>query len=190
MEKASEEFLRCVRPQWKGMYHVARRYVVSEEDARDLVQETLLHAWRSFSPTEERTYSRAWLFVIMRSAVMDWQRTAKRRIKLVLAPDSELTELAPADLTEPLSPLPSMDEERFREFLDDRIVAALELLDSPFHEVLILSVAGDLNYREIADVLDCPIGTVMSRMARARRALRENLAVYARQEGWMKEVQS
>jgi RNA polymerase sigma-70 factor (ECF subfamily) len=53
--------------------------------------------------------------------------------------------------------------------------------------VVILSVAGDLTYREIAEVLDCPVGTVMSRMARARRALRENLAAVARQEGWATE---
>ena len=188
--EATDEFLRFVRPQWKRMHHVARRYTAGEEDARDLVQETLLRAWRSFSPSQERSYSQAWLFVIMRSAAVDWQRTAKRRIKLVLTSDSELTELAPADLAEPFCPLPSMDEERFREFLDDRIVAALESLDASFREVIILSVAGELSYREIAEVLDCPVGTVMSRMARARRGLRENLAAFARQSGWMKETRS
>ena len=187
MGRPSEEFLRYVRPQWRGLHVVARRYVAGEEDARDLVQETLLRAWKSFAPTQERTYNRAWLFVIMRSAVIDWQRTSARRVKLVPASDAELTELAPADLTEPLAPLPSMDEERFREFLDDRLVTALDSLEPTFREVVILSVAGDLTYREIAEVLDCPVGTVMSRMARARRTLRENLAAVARQEGWATE---
>ncbi|MFQ5807196.1 MAG: RNA polymerase sigma factor [Phycisphaerae bacterium] len=187
MESPAEQFLRHVRPHWTRLHLVARRYVAHEEDARDLVQETLLRAWRSFSPTQEQTYGRAWLFVIMRSAVWDWHRTARRRIKLVLAPEPELTELIPADLTEPPCPLPATDEERFKEFLDDRIVAALEALNPPFREVLILSVAADLSYREIAEVLDCPVGTVMSRMARARRALRENLAAFAKQVGWVKE---
>ncbi len=169
------------------MHHIARRYAANAEDARDLVQETLVRAWRSFSPAEERIYNRAWLFVIMRSVVVDWQRTARRRIKLVLAPESELTELAPADLTEPFCPFPAMSEDRFREFLDTRVAAALDALEPSFREVVILSVAGDLNYREIAEVLDCPVGTVMSRMARARRALRESLAAFAKDAGWVKE---
>lgn len=184
MEAPAEEFLRFIRPQWTGLHRVALRYVVRDEDARDLVQETLLRAWRSFSPADQRTYSRAWLFVIMRSAVVDWQRTAARRINMVPAPEGELTELAPADLTEPFAPLPAMDEARFREFLDDRLAAALDALEPSFREVVILSVAGDLTYREIAETLDCPIGTVMSRMARARRVLRERLAGVARAKGW------
>lgn len=187
-DAARADFLRLVRPQWKRLNRVACRYTINVEDARDLVQETLLRAWRSFSPSQERSYSPSWLFVVMRSAVMDWGRTAKRRIKLVATPDSDLTEIAPADLTEPFSPLPSMDEERFREFLDDRIVAALDALEPQFREVITLSVAGDLNYREIAEVLDCPLGTVMSRIARARRALRERLSSFARQTGWIKET--
>jgi RNA polymerase sigma-70 factor (ECF subfamily) len=72
-----------------------------------------------------------------------------------------------------------MSEAHFYEFLDDRLVAALEELDPPNREVVVLSVAGGLNYREIGEVLDCPMGTVMSRMARARRALRERLAEFA-----------
>ena len=175
MEAAAVEFLRFVQPQWESLHRVARRYVLGTDDANDLVQETLLRAWRSFSAAQQRTHNRAWLFVIMRSAVMDWQRTSSRRITLVPTPDSELTELAPAALTEPFAPAPTMDEQQFREFLDDRIVAALDELEPAFREVIVLSVAGDLSYRKIAEVLDCPVGTVMSRMARARRALRESL---------------
>ena len=189
MTSTREEFLRFVRPQWSSMHRVARRYTVSVEDAHDLVQETMLRAWRNFSPDQERVYRRAWLFTIMRSAVIDWQRTAQRRIRLVVATDPELTELAPADLTESFQSLPSMDEEQFREFLDDRVAAALQALDPRFREVILLSVAGDLNYREIAEVLDCPMGTVMSRMARARRALREHLAAFATEMRWVREEQ-
>jgi RNA polymerase sigma-70 factor (ECF subfamily) len=187
MDTSPELFLSYVQPHWRRLHVVARQYVSSESDVLDLVQETLLRAWRSFSPSEEKTYRRAWLFVIMRNIVWEWHRTAGRRVRLVVVPDAELTEVASPDLTEPLSPLPTMDEERFREFLDDRSVAALDQLEPPFREVIILSVAGELNYREIADVLGCPMGTVMSRMARARRALREQLAGYATSRGWLKE---
>ena len=179
MESSAEAFLTFVRPHWRRLRVAARQYASTEEDTRDLVQEVLLRAWRNFAPNDERVYHRAWLFVILRHVALEWHRTAKRRIRIVPLADSALTDLAPADPTEPFHPLPAMDEAQFREFLDDRIAAALDALDDRFREVLILSVAGDLNYREIAEVLDCPVGTVMSRVARARRAMRERLGAFA-----------
>jgi RNA polymerase sigma-70 factor (ECF subfamily) len=181
---SAEIFLQFIRPHWRRLHVVARRYVANSADAHDLVQETLLRAWRSFSTAQERVYERAWLFVIMRSVVRDWHRTAQRRIRLAGTQSDELTSVAAGEMGEPFCPLPNMDEERFREFLDDRVAAAFDALDAPFREVVILSVAGGLNYREIAEVLDCPIGTVMSRMARARRALRERLADFAQSQRW------
>lgn len=168
--------MRYIQPHWKGLYSVARQYTVSEEDAGDLVQETLLRAWKNFSLVAEKEYRRAWLLAIMRNVAVDWQRMKKRKISLVLVPHSELTEIASSSLAEPFAPLPSMSEEQFLEFLDDRIVHALNALDGPFREVITLSVVGELSYGEIAKVLGCPVGTVMSRMARARRMLRERLA--------------
>ncbi len=180
MESQTDIFTQYIRPHWKALHIVARQYVTSEADASDLVQETLLKAWKSFSSTEEKEYSRAWLFVIMRNAALDWQKMNKRRIKLFLVPHSELTEIAASDLNEPLCQMPVMDEERFLQFVDDHIVAALDTIDPAFREVIILSAAGGLKYSEIAQVLDCPMGTVMSRMARARSRLREYLADFAR----------
>lgn len=179
MNDTSDIFVASVRAHWRRLHIAARRYAATEHDAHDLVQETLLRAWRSFSPTGERGITRAWLLVIMRNVAAEWHRTAGRRISLVPVPISELTELATADPSEPFAPLPSMDEGQFRELLDDRLAAALDALEEPFREVVLLSVAGELTYREIAEVLDCPVGTVMSRMARARRALRERLSEYA-----------
>jgi len=169
------EFLEYVRPCWRRLHLTARQYVRAE-DAADLVQEVLLRCWRSFAQADERPRQEAWLFAALRNVAFEWRRTEKRRVKLVPMPEVELTELAPADLSAPLSPLPAMAEQEFRELLDDRIVQALDALEPAYREVVVLSVAGDLNYREIAEALDCPIGTVMSRMARARRALRERLA--------------
>lgn len=179
MSTPAELFLEYVRPRWRRLHLVARRYTARLQDADDLVQETLLRAWGGFSPGDERTYRPAWLFVILRNVAYEWHRTAKRKVTLVPVPDAELTEIAACDPSEPFCLLPPMDEDRFREFLDDRIVAALDALDAPFREVVILSVAAGLTYRQIAEVLDCPVGTVMSRMARARRALRERLVAFA-----------
>jgi RNA polymerase sigma-70 factor (ECF subfamily) len=185
MDLNAEIFLRLVRPSWERLHLVAGRYASGSDDARDLVQEALLRAWRNFSPGEERTYGRAWLFVILRNVAAEWRRTARRRIRLSPQSDAELTEMVPTDLTEPFAPAPNLDEERFREFLDERLAAALDGLEPMFREVIVMSVAGGLNYREIGEVLDCPVGTVMSRMARARRMLREQLADVAVQRGWV-----
>ncbi len=179
MSESAEMFLRYVRPHWGRLYSVAGQYAGGTQDARDLVQESLMRAWRSYSPTSDATYGTAWLFVILRNVAVEWGRTARRRVRLIPVGDSELTDLGAADLTEPFAALPAMDEVRFREFLDDRGAAAFDALAPEFREVVVLSVAGGLNYREVADVLDCPVGTVMSRMARARRSLRERLADYA-----------
>ena len=179
MENQTDMFIRYIQPHWKVLHIVAKRYVVSETDASDLVQETLLKAWKSFLSTEDREYRRAWLFIIMRNIVLDWQKRDKRRIKLSPIEHSELTEIAASDLNEPLCQMPVMDEERFLQFVDERIIEALDAIDPAFREVIILSAAGGLKYIEIAKVLDCPLGTVMSRMARARKKLRERLADFA-----------
>jgi RNA polymerase sigma-70 factor (ECF subfamily) len=178
MVAKTEAFLSHVRHHGRRLYVAARQYVAAG-DAHDLVQETLLRAWKNFSVTDERTFSRAWLFVILRNIAREWHRTATRRVRIVPQSSTELTEFASSELNEAFAVLPSMSEAHFYEFLDDRLVAALEELDPPNREVVVLSVAGGLNYREIGEVLDCPMGTVMSRMARARRALRERLAEFA-----------
>lgn len=179
MTPLADTFMAFVSPHAQRLYALARQYGRTPEDAADLLQETLLRAWRSFSPTQEAAYRRAWLVVILRNIAAEWHRTARRRIRLVQAAETELTEMTAADLSEPFAPFPSMDEERFREFLDDRLVVAMDSLEPAYREVIVLSVAGGLSYREIGDVLDCPLGTVMSRMARARRALRERLSAHA-----------
>ena len=188
MSGSSEAYLDFVRPHWRRLHLAARQYVARGDDAGDLVQEVLLRAWRNFSPADDRVYHRAWLFAIMRNVALEWHRTRKRRIRLVPAADGELTELAAIDPTEAVGEFPGLDERQFREFLDERVAGALDALEGQFREVLILSVAGGLNYREIAEVLDCPMGTVMSRMARARRTLREQLAGYAQSERRHREV--
>lgn len=188
MNGAESDFLRYVRPLGRRLQAVARKYCARPEDAADLVQETLLRAWRAYSPVGGPTHPRAWLFSIMRNIVIDWHRSTGRQVSLVPVAQEELTEVAATSRDEPFAPLSGMSEEQFREFLDQAVVRAFDALDAPFREVVVLSVAGDLSYREIADVLGCPVGTVMSRMARARGALRERLADFARSPRPRKEA--
>lgn len=179
----SDRFLHLVRPRWAVLHRVARRYV-EPGDVGDVVQETLLRAWRSFDELDAGCCKPSWLFVILRSVVVDRHRAAACRVRLVPVANGELTESAPVDPTAPFPEFPAMSDERFREFLDDRVARALDALEPRFREVIVLAAAGELTYREIATVLECPVGTVMSRMARGRRELRENLAEYARGIRW------
>jgi len=183
MSEADAAFLRLVRPCWRRLHLAARHYVRSAEDARDLVQETLLRAWAAYNPGEDRSYWEGWLFVIQRRVAAEWVRHAQRRVTLEPGEHDELTELVGTDLSEPFAAIPSLTENQFRDFLDERVAAAFDALEPAFREVVLLSVAADLNYREIAEVLGCPLGTVMSRMARARRNLRERLAGVAKVKG-------
>jgi len=176
MLEVEKAFLRLVRPCWRRLHLVARHYTAGEEDARDLVQEALLRAWSAYRPGADRSYSEGWFFVIQRRVAAEWARRMDRRVTLVPVEHGELTELVGTELSDPLQVLPSSTEGEFRELLDQRLASAFDSLNPAFREVILLSVAGDLNYREIAQVLACPLGTVMSRMARARRALRERLA--------------
>jgi len=172
-------FLLHVKPLHKRLVKVARRYVATSEDARDLVQETLLRAWRDYAMDPERVRSDGWLFQILRNLAVDWLRLSRRRVSLEFVEDCELTELASTDLSEPLAKLPAMGEGQFRDLLDEHVAAALDRLRPAFREIVILSVVGELSYKEIAAALGRPVGTVMSGMARARRALREQLAEFA-----------
>lgn len=176
MSEVEAAFLRLVRPCWRRLHLVARQYARSAEDARDLVQETLLRAWAGYNPGEDRSYREGWLFVIQRRVAVEWARRADRRVTLEPIEHDELTELVGTDLSAPLEPMQSLSEASFREFLDQRVVVAFDSLEPVYREVVLLSVVAGLDYREIAEVLACPLGTVMSRMARARRALRERLA--------------
>lgn len=186
MTEAIDKFHLFVRQQWQNLYALGRQYVGDAHEAQELVQETLLRAWRSFSDDPDRPYSRAWLIVILRRVAIDWSRAAERRVDLVPVPVSELTDLVTDDLGEAFAPFAAMDETRFCEYLDENITRALRRLEPSYREVVLMSVAGGLSYREIAEVLECPVGTVMSRMGRARRALREQLASFAKETGWIK----
>ena len=176
MSDTQKLFFCFIQPHLRALRTAARQYAALDQDVNDLVQETLLRAWRNYSPTKESDYRPSWLFVIMRNISLEWHRTATRRIKIKYVPDEHLTEMAVVNLQDPFPAFGPLSEEKFRDFLDERLAEAWDALNSSFREVLVLSLCGDLSYREIAEVLDCPIGTVMSRVARARRELREHLA--------------
>jgi RNA polymerase sigma-70 factor, ECF subfamily len=156
------------------VYRVARRLVSSREEAEDLVQETYARAfrsWRSFTPG---TNLRAWLLRILTNLNIDRGRSKQRR------PDEQPLEESDYFLYNRLEQSGrdgNADEERVVERLSqDDIVGALSAVPHDFRDVVVLVDIGDFTYQDAAQILDIPIGTVMSRLHRGRRILKRELA--------------
>jgi RNA polymerase sigma-70 factor (ECF subfamily) len=160
------------------VYRVARRLAPSREEAEDLVQETYARAfrnWRSFQPG---TNMRAWLFRILTNLNIDRGRRSQR------TPEMQPIEEGDYFLYNRLEEAGAVgDEERVVERLSqDGVVLALAALPHDFRDVLVLVDIGEFSYRDAAQILDIPVGTVMSRLHRGRRILKHELAERALQE--------
>ena len=136
----------------------------NEHDAEDVVQEAFLRAYRFF-PSFRGTDARAWLLAIVRNACWTFLRANRSR---------EVPGLDEAD--EPVDGAASPEEDLVRRADGARVTRALDELSAEFREVLVLREMEELSYREIAEVVGIPVGTVMSRLARARRRLQAALA--------------
>ena len=151
------------------LFRVALRVCRDREKAEDLIQETYLQAWRSFHRFEIGTNLRAWLYKILFNVYYD----GIRRAKLELAPIEET--IAETIAYDPPTPQRLTEEE---------VLAALERIPRDFQLPVVLADVEDLSYREIANTLRIPLGTVMSRLHRGRKLLRMELANYAREAGY------
>ncbi|MEX0816212.1 MAG: sigma-70 family RNA polymerase sigma factor [Gaiellales bacterium] len=154
------------------VYRVARRLVSSREEAEDLVQETYARAFRSWRSYTPGTNLRAWLFRILTNLNIDRGRREQR------APATEPLEEGDYFLYNRLEEDGgAADEERVVERLSqDGIVQALSAVPHDFRDVIVLVDIGDFTYQEAAQILDIPVGTVMSRLHRGRRVLKQELA--------------
>lgn len=164
-----------------SLYQAALRLTGRRADADDIVQETFLRAFKGFHRFDPGTNCRAWLFTIMRNAFLNRVRAAGRE---VLEDDMDRHELERTLLSAPEVPGP--EEAFFQTVLHGDVDRALKELPLVFREALILADLEGLSYREIAEVLSCPVGTVMSRLSRGRRLLRVALGRFAREHGYMK----
>ena len=154
------------------VYRVARRLVASREEAEDLVQETYARAFRSWRSYTPGTNLRAWLFRILTNLNIDRGRREQR------APTTQPLEEGDYFLYNRLeAESGAEDEERIVERLSqDGIVEALSAVPHDFRDVIVLVDIGDFTYQDAAQILDIPIGTVMSRLHRGRRILKSTLA--------------
>jgi RNA polymerase sigma-70 factor (ECF subfamily) len=172
-------------PHLDALFGTALRLTRNRRDAEDLVQDTFLRAWRYFDRYQPGTNCRAWLYKILTNTAINRFQVAARRPRQVDFEEVEpvLEKPESTALQEPTGG----DLGVLAELLDDELKAALEAVPEDFRIVLILSVVEGFAYKEIASILDIPIGTVMSRLFRGRKLLQASLRDYGRRRGLVKE---
>jgi RNA polymerase sigma-70 factor (ECF subfamily) len=166
------------------LYTAAMRMTRNPSDAEDLVQETYLKAYRGFGGFEQGTNLKAWLYRILTNTYINTYRAKKRR------PDeSDVEDIEDLYLYKRLSSADaaslgrSAEDELFEVFTDDEVKAAIEAIPEQFRMAVLLADIEGFSYKEIAEILDIPIGTVMSRLHRGRRGLQKRLWEFATREG-------
>ena len=173
------------------LFSTALRMTRNRLDAEDLVQETYIKGWRSFHTFQEGTNLRAWLFRIMTNTYINKYNAQKRKGTEVELDDVEELFLYKRLGSIDQSQLSSSAEDQMLElFTDDEVKNALESLPEDFRIPVLLSDVDGFSYKEIAEMLEIPIGTVMSRLHRGRKAMQKMLYEYARDKGLIVEPET
>jgi len=176
------DFNSQAMPFVDSLYNTAYRMTRSAEDAEDLVQETFFKAYKYYDKFEEGTNLKAWLFKILKNTFINNYRKKKlepRSVDFAEIEDS-FERIVRRDSAEPGG---DPETEFFNGVLDDDVRKALESLPYDYRMVVILADLEDFSYKEIAEIMDCPAGTVMSRLFRGRKMLQRLLYDYAVEQG-------
>jgi RNA polymerase sigma-70 factor (ECF subfamily) len=163
-----------------ALYRVALRLTANASDADDLVQETMLKAYRAWDQYEKGTNAKGWLLTILRHAFINEYRRRTRH-----------PETVDLDTIEPFAVFGEIQEEDpqgafFDRIVDDEVLRAIDALPEAFRETLVLSDVEGMSYQEIGKILEIPVGTVKSRLFRARQLLQAKLYDYAVNMGYIK----
>ncbi len=171
----SEEFEAVALPHLNDLFRTAKRLLGEQAVAEDVVQEVYLQAWKSFHRFERGTNCRAWLFTILFNTVHHYRR---RWASSAVSEGDEALE-------EKLQYTPPVPET----LMDEEVLTALDRIPPDFRAVVLLADVEEFSYKEVAGILKIPVGTVMSRLSRARNLLREELATVAQSYGIKKAGQ-
>ena len=177
LELFNEEFM----PMVSSMYNFAYKLTWDEDDAKDLVQDTFLKAYRFINSFESGTNAKAWLFRILKNSfINDFRKKSKEPAKVDYH-DVE-SYYNSDDIDESITT--DLRVETLKGMIGDEVSIALNALPTDFRIVIILCDLEGFTYEEMAKILDIPIGTVRSRLHRARHLLKEKLGSYAKEMGY------
>ena len=183
----TEDFEAGVLAQLDSLYRTALRMTNNPQEAEDLVQETMLKAFRFAHTYQPGTNLRAWLFRILNTSAINRYRRQAAHPPSSSLPEGEefylynqIRDLSGQELSQ------GAEEEVLSHYLDEDVYKALNDLPPNFRMAVILADIEELSYKEIAEVLQIPIGTVMSRISRARRQLQKSLWQYAKERGYVR----
>jgi len=179
-----EEFERTALPQLDSLYGAALRLTRNPAEAEDLVQDVFVRAYRSWQTFKPGTSAKAWLFTILRNTFITRYHRGNRRRSARVDLEAQLRSLGPeVAVGHPTAKIPGPEAAMAVRITQDRISAALDALPEDYKTAVILADLEGLSYKEIAEVMDCPIGTVMSRIYRGRRLLHNLLHDHAAELG-------
>lgn len=168
-----ETFAREAMPHLKDLYRTALRLTREQTAAEDIVQEVFLQAWKSFDSYEPGTNCRAWLYKILFFKISHHRRNLAVQSRFFQSDDEEGTLFAHAAAPQSVE----------HYLTDEDVITAVDRLPANYRAVVLLADVEEFDYKEIAQILSVPIGTVMSRLSRARKQLRESLATAAPEYG-------
>jgi RNA polymerase sigma-70 factor (ECF subfamily) len=180
VDEKRESFEREALVHLDALYRVALRLTNNAADADDLVQETMLKAYRAWDQYEKGTNAKGWLLTILRHAFINEYRRRTRH-----------PENVDLDTIEPFAVFGEIQDEDpqgafFDRIVDDEVLREIDKLPEAFRETLVLSDVEGMSYQEIAKILEIPVGTVKSRLFRARKVLQARLYDYAVSQGYIK----
>jgi RNA polymerase sigma-70 factor (ECF subfamily) len=185
---AREDFTNDAMQYAPQLFATALRMTRNKADAEDLVQETFLKGWRAFDSYQQGTNLRAWLFRIMTNTFINKYNSQQRRPQ-----ETELDEVEELYLFRRMGAFDqskmthSAEDQMLELFTDDEVKNAIEELPETFRIPVLLSDVEGFSYKEIAEMLEVPIGTVMSRLHRGRKAMQKMLYEYAKERGLVNE---
>lgn len=179
--KKQEDFKAEMLPHLDALYNFALRLTTDPIDAEDLVQETIVKAFRFFNSYEKGTNAKAWLFRILKNSYINIYRKKSKQPHQV---DYDEVSTYYETVRSEQSDTTDMEDIMYRDMLDDQITGALQRLPEDFRMVVLLCDVEGFTYEEIANMLDVPIGTIRSRLHRGRNLLRVELQEYADKKGY------
>ena len=185
-QRQRQEFETLLAPLLKSLYNTALGFTRNPTEAEDAVQETVLRAYRSFEQFKRGTNFKAWVFRILTNHCINRFRRKERGPEAVGYEDVEREAELAGSREQSATAVP--ETAVFDDLLGEEVQSAIAQLPEEFRVVVILSDLQDYTYREVADFLSIPIGTVRSRLFRGRRLLRELLEDYARERGIVREA--